>query len=880
MLRNDRSNGSRSARLLVPFNELSTLAVVAAMTFAAMVGTQLSGNATAGATAPVKANSVTFTSTPPTISSSSSQVLGIVGTTYVPIATARSGNDVIFTIDGTSSSGACSLSGGVVSFEVPGVCIIDANDPGTGSYLAAPQEQQSIDVNYAPTCATLAYQEPSAPNGDYTLDVQGVSTTIYCADMSTSPSEYLDLPAGTSTNFSQLGSHWGGGSTGAISTTYTKVRFYPSTLQIENADTQFASSSGSNGENGADAVAWGIAAGCDAGVPGTYASFEVDLEGTPFDFTFGMSGFGAAGFDYDGAPMVADDTTNQAFSDTNVNGFCGHAGFHSPNPGGPGFAGVWGTPSNGAGSFLVDVSQINSSDQVIVGQPLSFVQTSASPLAQRTVQTTVDGIAPGATASYISSGACSVNQSGLLSLHEVGTCTVVVSSSSFGDAIAATPVTESFQVLGAQSIDITSSDSHPVAGSTYSLTSTAGGSGNPVIYSIDSQSTGDCQLEASGTVVLLETPGICIVDALQQGDADYLPASQQKQTIIITKAATSTAVSSNGGPSAPAASVMFTAEVMAVSPATGTPTGTVSFTDGSSVLCSRVTISDGSATCTAHLLVRPTSQTVTATYSGSASMLGSAGTTMQSLLSGYWLVGSDGSVRPYGEARGNGSMAGRRLNKPMVGMSATPDAKGYWLAAADGGVFAFGDATFFGSATRYKLRGPIVGIVRTSDGGGYYLLGSDGGVFAFGDATLYGSAAHYKLAGAIKGMVLTPDGKGYYLVGSDGGVFAFGDAVFHGSASGSVAAGTPVVGLAQSADLGGYWLVLSTGRVLTFGVAPYYGSTTSISAQVVAITATADEVGYWVVSADGNVYSFGDAGFDGPQTHLSVGVDIVGFANT
>ena len=37
------------------------------------------------------------------------------------------------------------------------------------------------------------------------------------------------------------------------------------------------------------------------------------------------------------------------------------------------------------------------------------------------------------------------------------------------------------------------------------------------------------------------------------------------------------------------------------------------------------------------------------------------------------------------------------LNKPVVGMAATPDGKGYWLVASDGGVFTFGDAQFYGS---------------------------------------------------------------------------------------------------------------------------------------------------------------------------------------
>ncbi len=38
------------------------------------------------------------------------------------------------------------------------------------------------------------------------------------------------------------------------------------------------------------------------------------------------------------------------------------------------------------------------------------------------------------------------------------------------------------------------------------------------------------------------------------------------------------------------------------------------------------------------------------------------------------------------------------MNKPVVGMAATPDGQGYWLVASDGGVFSFGDAGFHGSA--------------------------------------------------------------------------------------------------------------------------------------------------------------------------------------
>jgi hypothetical protein len=42
-------------------------------------------------------------------------------------------------------------------------------------------------------------------------------------------------------------------------------------------------------------------------------------------------------------------------------------------------------------------------------------------------------------------------------------------------------------------------------------------------------------------------------------------------------------------------------------------------------------------------------------------------------------------------------MGGQALNKPVVGIAATPDGKGYWEVASDGGIFAFGDARYYGS---------------------------------------------------------------------------------------------------------------------------------------------------------------------------------------
>jgi hypothetical protein len=142
------------------------------------------------------------------------------------------------------------------------------------------------------------------------------------------------------------------------------------------------------------------------------------------------------------------------------------------------------------------------------------------------------------------------------------------------------------------------------------------------------------------------------------------------------------------------------------------------------------------------------------------------------------------------------------LNRPIVGMAATPTGSGYWLVASDGGIFSFGNAAFYGSTGAMALNRPIVGMAATPTGSGYWLVASDGGIFSFGNAAFYGSTGNISLQKPIASMTPTPTGKGYWLVGSDGGVFNFGAAQFSGSAAG--VAFTNIVG-----DHFGYGTVVS-----------------------------------------------------------------------
>src|SRR5580692_12253246 len=86
------SKSPRSAgRSTRSFRKVPTVTMAAVVIFGALAGAQLFRTTAAGASPPHLANSVTFTSVPQTISSSSSQVLGVIGTSYTPTATARSG---------------------------------------------------------------------------------------------------------------------------------------------------------------------------------------------------------------------------------------------------------------------------------------------------------------------------------------------------------------------------------------------------------------------------------------------------------------------------------------------------------------------------------------------------------------------------------------------------------------------------------------------------------------------------------------------------------------------------------------------------------------------------------------------------------------------
>ena len=205
---------------------------------------------------------------------------------------------------------------------------------------------------------------------------------------------------------------------------------------------------------------------------------------------------------------------------------------------------------------------------------------------------------------------------------------------------------------------------------------------------------------------------------------------------------------------------------------------------------------------------------------------------------GYWLTTAAGDVRPFGDARSYGSMAGRPLARPIVGIATTPTGHGYWLVATDGGIFGFGDAHFYGSTGAIHLNQPIVGMTATPTGHGYWFVAADGGLFSYGDAHFFGSMGATHLNQPVVGMTASNGGRGYWMVARDGGIFSFGDTRFFGS-TGAIHLNQPIVGMASSPTGAGYWFVAADGGVFGFGDARFFGSLAGSPAPVVGMAVRA-----------------------------------------
>jgi hypothetical protein len=110
------------------------------------------------------------------------------------------------------------------------------------------------------------------------------------------------------------------------------------------------------------------------------------------------------------------------------------------------------------------------------------------------------------------------------------------------------------------------------------------------------------------------TTGTDSITAEYVGDGDYVTSTSAALSHVVDKSSSKTIVTSSLNPSTSGATVTFTATLVALSPGAGTPTGTVTFMDGTTELGTG-TLSSKKATFTTTTLAEGT-HSITAVYGG------------------------------------------------------------------------------------------------------------------------------------------------------------------------------------------------------------------------------------------------------------------------
>ncbi len=183
------------------------------------------------------------------------------------------------------------------------------------------------------------------------------------------------------------------------------------------------------------------------------------------------------------------------------------------------------------------------------------------------------------------------------------------------------------------SVTVTGKPSAAVAsGTTVTYAATVSGAGatptGTVTFSVGTTTLCIATLSSGhGTCTATNAPaGDDTVTGSYAGDATYAPSSG-RASLSVTGTATSTttvSITPSAGPYTYGEHIAYTATVRGAS---GTPTGTVTFSVGAATLCTGVALSAASATCTTTASPVGTTETVTASYSGDATYAPGRGST-------------------------------------------------------------------------------------------------------------------------------------------------------------------------------------------------------------------------------------------------------------
>lgn len=296
------------------------------------------------------------------------------------------------------------------------------------------------------------------------------------------------------------------------------------------------------------------------------------------------------------------------------------------------------TASNGVGpavtqDFQLDIARAASTSWVTasanptrVGQSVTFTATVSGAWVHPTGTVEFfDGATSIGTATLVN-GQASI----ATSLLTVGSHNITVSYEGSASFLPSTSSVLSHTIVDRTdtTTGLTSSSNPSVSGETVALVATVTGSGavptGTVTFFDGASLIGSVGVDSAGNAVLYTSElavGDHPITAVYGGDAVFLASSSGALTQTVQRAGTNIGLTSSLNPSSVGAQVTFTAVLTAAAPGSGTPTGSVEFRDGATVLGNGTLNGSGVATFATSDLAVGTHQ-ITAAFAGNPSFAG------------------------------------------------------------------------------------------------------------------------------------------------------------------------------------------------------------------------------------------------------------------